>query len=136
MDTYTVKQTALALGVTDKRVRQLLEEGKLKAVTSKPVTIDQLEVLKLRNEREQSVRVIKARGKRANAAQDLLASMKLLVEQVEKSNQRQIEAIQSASERVEETYRQQVAELRQENERLKSQLIESLSKRRRFFKKS
>jgi len=135
MDTYTVKQTALALGVTEKRVRQLIGEGKLNPVAHNPVQLDQLEVLNLRNQREQSVRVVKARGKKVSATQDLLASMKLLVDEVQKNNQRQIEALENASQRVEESYRQQVAELRQENERLKSELIDSLKKRKSFFRK-
>lgn len=135
MDTYTVKQTALALGVTEKRVRQLIGEGKLNPVAHNPVQLDQLEVLNLRNQREQSVRVVKARGKKVSATQDLLASMKLLVDEVQKNNQRQIEALENASQRVEESYRQQVAELRQENERLKSELIDSLKKRKGFFRK-
>ena len=135
MDTYTVKQTSLALGITEKRVRQLISEGKLSPVAENPIQLDQLEVLNLRNQREQNARVVKARGKKANATQDLLASMKLLVDEVQKNNQKQIEALENASNRIEESYRQQVAELRAENEKLKTELIDSLKKRRGLFRK-
>lgn len=135
MDTYTVKQTSLALGITEKRVRQLIGEGKLSPVADNPIQLDQLEVLNLRNQREQNARVVKARGKKANATQDLLASMKLLVDEVQKNNQKQIEALENASNRIEESYRQQVAELRAENEKLKTELIDSLKKRRGLFRK-
>lgn len=47
-DTYTVRQAALALGVTVKRIRQMLIEGKLTRYGNQPVTIRQIEVLELR----------------------------------------------------------------------------------------
>ena len=74
-DSYTVKQTALALGVSEKRVRQMIREGKLKQLGSDPVTVSQEEVLELRSKRELSSRVVKARTDKQNAFID---SVKLL----------------------------------------------------------
>ena len=135
MDTYTVKQTALALGITEKRVRQLLQEKKLTPVAENPVRIDQLEVLNLRNQREQNARVIKARGKKANATQDLVETMKLFLDEMRASNEKQLLTLEETSRRNEENYLRQLAELKAENEKLKDQLLASLSKRRGFFRK-
>ena len=135
MDTYTVKQTALALGITEKRVRQLLQEGKLTPVGETPVRIDQLEVLNLRNQREQNARVIKARGKKANATQDLVETMKLFLDEMRASSEKQLLTLEETSRRNEENYLRQLAELKAENEKLKDELLASLSKRRGFFRK-
>ena len=135
MDTYTVKQTALALGITEKRVRQLLQEGKLTPVGENPVRIDQLEVLNLRNQREQNARVIKARGKKANATQDLVETMKLFLDEMRASSEKQLLTLEETSRRNEENYLRQLAELKAENEKLKDELLASLSKRRGFFRK-
>lgn len=135
MDTYTVKQTALALGITEKRVRQLLQEGKLTPVGENPVRIDQLEVLNLRNQREQNARVIKARGKKANATQDLVETMKLFLDEMRASSEKQLLTLEETSKRNEENYLRQLAELKAENEKLKDELLASLSKRRGFFRK-
>jgi uncharacterized protein YdcH (DUF465 family) len=135
MDTYTVKQTALALGITEKRVRQLLQEKKLTPVAENPVRIDQLEVLNLRNQREQNARVIKARGKKANATQDLVETMKLFLDEMRASSEKQLLTLEETSRRNEENYLRQLAELKAENEKLKDELLASLSKRRGFFRK-
>lgn len=135
MDTYTVKQTALALGITEKRVRQLIQEGKLKQVADNPIQLDQLEVINLRNAREQNLRVVKARGKRANQSQELLESLKLIVEEVKQSNQRGLLALEESARRNEENYQRQLAELKAENEKLKDELLGALSRRRGIFRK-
>ncbi len=135
MDTYTVKQTALALGITEKRVRQLIQEGKLKQVADNPIQLDQLEVINLRNAREQNLRVVKARGKRANQSQELLESLKLIVEEVKQSNQRGLLALEESARRNEENYQRQLAELKAENEKLKDELLGALTKRRGIFRK-
>lgn len=135
MDTYTVKQTALALGITEKRVRQLIQEGKLKQVADNPIQLDQLEVINLRNAREQNLRVVKARGKRANQSQELLESLKLIVEEVKQSNQRGLLALEESARRNEENYQRQLSELKAENEKLKDELLGALTKRRGIFRK-
>ena len=52
-NSYTVRQTAQLLGLTVKRVRQLLNEGKLTRVATDPIIlIDQIEVIEFRKVRE------------------------------------------------------------------------------------
>lgn len=116
MDTYTVKQTALALSVTEKRVRQIIKEGKLKQVGSDPVTVAVVDVLELRAKREQSEKVQEARGKRDR---DLVSSIELLIRQTTDSQIKAISALEESAKRNEENYLAQIAELKAENEELR-----------------
>lgn len=55
MDTYSVAETARLLGVSPKRVRQLVEEGKLLPVEgSTPLQVQALSVLEERERRKES----------------------------------------------------------------------------------
>lgn len=128
-DTYTVKQTALALGVSPKRVRQMISEGKLKQLGSDPVTVSQLEVLDLRNKREQSSKVVKARTDKQNAFYD---SIEQLIKLTSENQQRALSALEESSRRIEENYLAQVNELKAENEKLKEELTK---KRRGLFRR-
>jgi|DEB19_MinimDraft_3_1074340.scaffolds.fasta_scaffold05723_2 NACalpha-BTF3-like transcription factor len=128
-DSYTVKQTALALGVSEKRVRQMIREGKLKQLGSDPVTVSQEEVLELRSKRELSSRVVKARTDKQNAFID---SVKLLIEQTSLNHQRAITALEESSKRIEENYQRQLNELKAENDKLKEDLNR---KRRGLFRR-
>lgn len=128
-ETYTVKQTALALGVSEKRVRQMITEGKLDQVGSDPVTVSQLQVLEIRSKREQSSKVIKARTDKQNA---FLDSVKLLIEQSSTSHRLAISALEESSKRIEENYQRQLNELKVENEKLKDELSK---KRKGLFRK-
>jgi len=116
MDTYTVKQTALALSVTEKRVRQIIKEGKLKQLGSDPVTVAVVDVLELRAKREQSEKVQEARGKRDR---DLVSSIELLIRQTTDSQIKAISALEESAKRNEENYLAQIAELKAENEELR-----------------
>lgn len=116
MDTYTVKQTALALSVTEKRVRQIIKEGKLRQVGSDPVTVAVVDVLELRAKREQSEKVQEARGKRDR---DLVSSIELLIRQTTDSQIKAISALEESAKRNEENYLAQIAELKAENEELR-----------------
>jgi hypothetical protein len=116
MDTYTVKQTALALTVTEKRIRQLIKEGKLKQVGSNPVTVAVVDVLELRAKREQSEKVQEARGKKDR---DLISSIELLIRQTTDSQVKAISALEESAKRNEENYLAQIAELKAENEELR-----------------
>jgi hypothetical protein len=116
MDTYTVKQTALALSVTEKRIRQLIKEGKLKQVGSNPVTLAVVDVLELRAKREQSEKVQEARGKKDR---DLVSSIELLIRHTNDSQIRAISALEESARRNEENYLAQIAELKAINEELR-----------------
>jgi len=128
-DSYTVKQTALALGVSEKRVRQMIREGKLKQLGTDPVIVSQEEVLELRSKRELSSRVVKARTDKQNAFID---SVKLLIEQTSLNHQRAITALEESSKRIEENYQRQLNELKAENDKLKEDLNR---KRRGLFRR-
>jgi hypothetical protein len=128
MDTYTVKQTALALSVTEKRVRQIIKEGKLKQVGSDPVTVAVVDVLELRAQREQNEKVQQARGKRDR---DLMSSIELLIRQTTDSQLRAISALEESAKRNEENYLAQIAELKAENEELRKKA----EGRRGFFRR-
>ena len=128
-DSYTVKQTALALGVSEKRVRQMIREGKLKQLGTDPVIVSQEEVLELRSKRELSSRVVKARTDKQNAFID---SVKLLIEQTSLNHQRAITALEESSKRIEENYQRQLNELKAENDKLKEELSR---KRRGLFRR-
>jgi hypothetical protein len=128
MDTYTVKQTALALTVTEKRIRQLIKEGKLKQVGSNPVTVAVVDVLELRAKREQSEKVQEARGKKDR---DLISSIELLIRQTTDSQIKAISALEESAKRNEENYLAQIAELKAENEELRKKA----EGRRGFFRR-
>jgi hypothetical protein len=128
MDTYTVKQTALALSVTEKRVRQIIKEGKLKQVGSDPVTVAVVDVLELRSKREQSDKVQEARGKRDR---DLVSSIELLIRQTTDSQVKAISALEEASKRNEENFLSQIAELKAEN----AELRKKAEGRKGFFRR-
>lgn len=128
MDTYTVKQTALALSVTEKRIRQLIKEGKLKQVGSNPVTLAVVDVLELRAKREQSEKVQEARGKRDR---DLVSSIELLIRQTTDSQIKAISALEESARRNEENYLAQIAELKAINEELRKKT----EGRRSFFRR-
>ena len=128
MDTYTVKQTALALSVTEKRIRQLIKEGKLKQVGSNPVTVAVVDVLELRAKREQSEKVQEARGKKDR---DLISSIELLIRQTTDSQVKAISALEESAKRNEENYLAQIAELKAENEELRKKA----EGRRGFFRR-
>jgi hypothetical protein len=122
IDTYTVQQAALALGVTPKRVRQMIKEGKLTAFSTSPVTLKQIEVLELKVSREETsaVRVSGAQSKTATASADLLAQISNLIEQSSETNRRAIELVQASAERNEQNLMAQLNELRAENQRLRT----------------
>jgi hypothetical protein len=128
IDTYTVQQTAMALGVTPKRVRQMIAEGKLTAFSTSPVTIKQIEVLELRVSREKSAgeRVAHATPKTNTANAELLSQISSLIEQSTETNKRALELMQASAERNEQNLMAQVNELKAEIDRLRA---------RRFWKK-
>jgi hypothetical protein len=128
MDTYTVKQTALALSVTEKRIRQLIKEGKLKQAGSNPVTLAVVDVLELRAKREQSEKVQEARGKKDR---DLVSSIELLIRQTTDSQIKAISALEESARRNEENYLAQIAELKAINEELRKKT----EGRRSFFRR-
>lgn len=131
-DNYTVKQASLALGVTEKRVRQLINEGKLKQEGSDPVTVSTIEVLELRQKRENNAKVIQARGKKQDYFREMFSAVEQLVRQNDLNTQKLISSLEQSHAKNEENYLLMIAELKAENERLKASQPRA---RRKFFSK-
>lgn len=128
VDTYTVAQTAKVLDLSQKRVRQLLTEGKLTEVSRNPVQISQAEVIALKETREKS-----GQGKSYAplAAQPLAQEIQALIDTINQNTQRALTALEQASEMKETALREQIANLQTERDQLKADL-EAKSKRRLF----
>lgn len=128
MDTYTVSETAKVLDLSQKRVRQLLTEGKLKEVSRDPVRISQAEVIALKQAREKS-----GLGKSyaPSVSQPLAAEIQALIDTINQNTQRALTALEQASEIKETALREQIANLQAERDQLKAEL-ETKSKRRLF----
>ena len=124
-NSYTVRQTAQLLGLTVKRVRQLLNEGKLTRVATDPIIlIDQIEVIEFRKVREAD-----PRKSPAYSTYNKKTELDKLVESFQKTienNRRALEMSTEANKRVEENYLRQIQELRTELERARA---------RRWFKR-
>ena len=101
-ETYTVKQAALVLALSEKRVRQLLDEGKLRVESLSPVSMLAVDVLDLRNLRASSSRIREAnvlKRERAKSRDELLIEQfSHLVDQINSNNLKQIEAVTKAQE--------------------------------------
>ena len=122
-ETYTVTQTAKILGLSVKRVRQLVQEGKLNAHSLGPVKIKQIEVLNLRNQRE-------AQGKFAKASvtqEAVNASVLVALQGLSDTFTRQLEMVTDSNKRNEENLMSQIQQLQAE--------VATLRARRSLFKR-
>lgn len=123
-ETYTVTQTARILGLSVKRIRQLLQEGKLTAHTLGPVKIKQVDVLNLRNQRE-------AQGKFAkveNTQEKDNATVFMALQSLNDTFTRQLEMVTDSNRRNEENLISQIQQLQAEVATLKGR--KGLFKRR------
>lgn len=126
---YTVRQTAQLLGLTVKRVRQLLNEGKLTRVATDPIIlIDQIEVIEFKKIREADPRKSPAYStyNKKTDLDKLVESFQKTIELIDENNRRAIQTSDEANKRVEENYLRQIQELRTELERARA---------RRWFKR-
>jgi hypothetical protein len=112
-DTFTAPQTAQVLGLSVKRVRQLLSEGKLKTVARNPVRIAQIEVLTLRQDREQQGKIIRPQEQKKSEVAEALAEITTVFN-------RQLEMVAESNRRNEENYQAQINQLNAEIARLRS----------------
>lgn len=106
-EVYTAPQSAQVLGLSVKRVRQLLKEGKLKKISDNPVTIDQLEVIQLRAERERIGKASSPADSKRDAIAEQIASLNATFI-------KQLEIIADSNKRNEENYLRQINDLSQE----------------------
>jgi hypothetical protein len=122
-DRYTVKETALALGISDKRVRQLITEGKLIPVSLRPVMLDQLEVINLRELRAQLPTIKKARNdaiaRSKNRDALLVDQFQKVINQIMENSQKQLDSVNDALKYEKENYLKLLVEKEAEIIRLK-----------------
>jgi len=111
-DTYTVRATAIALGLSQKRVRQLLIEGKLKQFSAHPITIRQVDVLVLRDQRQEQGKSVTPKASTDNSAELLRA--------LSDTFQKQLEVITDSNRQNQDNLMSQIHELRQENQALRA----------------
>jgi hypothetical protein len=113
VDTFTAPQTAQVLGLSVKRVRQLLSEGKLKVHARNPVRIAQIEVLTLRQDREQQGKIIRPQEQKKSEVAEALAEITSVFN-------RQLEMVAESNRRNEENYLAQINQLKAELDRLRT----------------
>ena len=122
---YTVRQASQVLGLSPKRVRQLITEGKLKKLNSAPVMVEIVEVLALREQRENNP--IYKKKPPPDQVAEMLAKFGSIIAGIEQSNTRAIEAQVLAYKINEENYLRQINDLRADLERARA---------RRWYKRS
>ena len=122
-ETYTVTQSAKILGLSVKRVRQLLQEGKLNAHTLGPVKIKQTDILNLRNQREAQGKSVKVE----KSQEAVNASVLVALQGLSDTFTRQLEMVTDSNKRNEENLIGQIQQLQAE--------IATLRARRSLFKR-
>lgn len=127
-DLYTVGQASIALGVSIKRVRQMIKEGKLAEYGRNPVTIKQLEVLALRSQRLAEGKSVEpaylkqaiGNNRSSEASKQLLEQIQAIVTSSNEANRRAIEMTNEIAKRNEENLLSQINELKAELANLKA----------------
>jgi len=132
-DLYTVQQSAIALEVSPKRVRQLIQEGKLTPVSHNPVMLEQAEVIKLRTVRAETPSVKRAKAERTTRAKSrdelLLDKFSDLIAQVNENQRKQLETVTQSMEAERENFYRLLAEKEAEINKLREQA----TKKHRLF---
>lgn len=96
-DDYGAAEAARLLGLSPRRVRQLVDSGGLEAVSRQPLRVSAVSVLALRATRKEDVQEQENRGEMASAAA------------VAATLERALSAVESAADRVESVYRERLA---------------------------
>lgn len=112
-DTYTVPEAGKILGLSTKRVRQLIKEGKIKQYGKDPITITQIDVIAHRTARAEKGIAVKGKP---TATENIVSLLEALTGQFQK----QLEAIAESNRRNEENLLGQIAILERELERKRS----------------
>ena len=114
MDLFTVQQSAIALEVSPKRVRQLIQEGKLTPVSHNPVMLEQAEVIKLRTIRIETPSVKRAKAERVTRSKSrdelLLDKFSELIAQVNENQRRQLETVTASMQAERDNFYKLLAE--------------------------
>jgi hypothetical protein len=131
-DLFTVQQSAIALEISAKRVRQLIQEGKLTPVSHNPVMLEQGEVIKLRTIRAETPSVKRAKTERVNRSKSrdelLLDKFTELINQVSANQQRQLETVSASMQAERENFFRLLAEKEAEITLLKEQASKASKK--------
>lgn len=106
-DLFTIPQTAQVLGLSIKRVRQLLSEGKLNKYSDNPQQVVQLDVLALKQKREQQGKITRPTTVKTDALATALESMNATF-------RTQLDLIAQSNQRNEENYQRQINDLKAE----------------------
>lgn len=119
-ESYTVAEAAKVLQRSAKRVRQMLQEGKLTALPdTEPVRIGAQQVHELR----EALRDKPKRQRREAASTGLTAEdVRALVEELTRPTLRALEANRELAEKVEAALRDELAAERAERQRLQNEL--------------
>ena len=119
-DTYTVAQASSVLGLSQKRVRQLIQEGKLEQAEGSPVRVSQAQVIDLRQAREASGRSSETRT--SAKASDSIDRFQAVLDEMRTNNQRAISALEHSLEIQETAFREQLATTQAERDKLQAEL--------------
>ena len=96
------------LEVSPKRVRQLIQEGKLTPVSHNPVMLEQVEVIKLRTIRAETPSVKRAKAEKVIRSKSrdelLLEKFTELINQVTANQQKQLETVSASMESERENF--------------------------------
>lgn len=124
-DLFTVQQTALALEVSPKRIRQIIQEGKLTPVSYKPVMLEQVEVIKLRSLRADTPTVRRARAEKATRGKSrdelLIDKFSEIIEKADIRWERQLETVKESQQNERDNFFKLLADKDSEIARLREQ---------------
>lgn len=129
---YTVLQASRVLKLSVKRVRQMIEEGKLTKAGTSPVLVPQLEVLALRDQREKNP-TYQRKNTPVDQMEQLAISFSTIIKQIEENSQKALAMVSETNTRNEENFHRQINDLKAELERERAQLEKERA--RRWFKR-
>lgn len=138
-DTFTVAEAAKVLGVTPKRVRQVIASGTLQVIEgSNPARLSSADVIALRDQRKaRQGRGTSRPGPQAQTTQtvaleDVLTLAQTLTERALTAAAESHAQALEARDRIEDHLKQELAQARQETERLRAELAEAQGRRSWF----
>jgi AAA+ ATPase superfamily predicted ATPase len=119
-DYYTVAEAAKILGLSAKRVRQLVEQERLVKRADNPIRLAQKDVIALKKEREESGQALRPTSAKPATTPDLSSQLERILNEINENTRRAITALEQASEMKEIAYLEQIANLKSELEALRN----------------
>jgi hypothetical protein len=130
-DSYSASQAAKVLGVSPRRIRQLVEDKRLKVTQKKPLRVSAVGVLAMRDKRK--AEGVSVRPKSSNESELLAQAIKVL-EETNLNYRKMITAGEESARRNEDTLREALADQKQRADKLEQELTELKNKKRGFFR--